>query len=96
MLMKMKIIKQRLNLELNPDKVFIKTLNSSVDFLGWVHFPNYRVLRNSSKRRMFRRLNEKRTKQTIASYLGLLKHGTTFKLTKRVLEYNTSDENYTS
>ncbi|MGB4942544.1 MAG: reverse transcriptase/maturase family protein, partial [Candidatus Moraniibacteriota bacterium] len=63
----------RLNLcfELHPDKVFIKTIASGVDFLGWVHFPDHRVLRTTTKRRMFRRLSEK----NIESYLGLLSHG---------------------
>jgi RNA-directed DNA polymerase len=30
-------LKTRLRLSLHPDKVFIKTLSSGVDFLGWVH-----------------------------------------------------------
>lgn len=38
-----------LRLELHPDKVFIKTLASGVDFLGWVHFPDHRVLRTVTK-----------------------------------------------
>src|SRR3989344_1719012 len=34
-------LEERLKLELHPDKVFIKTLASGVDFLGWVHFPDH-------------------------------------------------------
>src|SRR3989338_112639 len=30
-------------LQLHPKKVFIKTLASGVDFLGWVHFSHHRV-----------------------------------------------------
>ena len=33
-----------LTLELHPNKVSIETLSSGVDFLGWVHFPDHRVL----------------------------------------------------
>jgi hypothetical protein len=59
----------------------IKTLASGVDFLGWVHFPDHRVLRTSSKRRMFRRIEEVNRKDaTIQSYLGLLSHGNARKL----------------
>jgi len=69
-----------LYLSLHPDKVYIRTLASSVDFLGWVHFPTHRVLRTVTKRRMFMRVNEK----NVSSYLGLCKHGNTYKIGARV------------
>lgn len=74
-----------LALELHPDKVYIKTLASGVDFLGWVHFPDHRVLRTASKRRMFRRLkdSEEDDESVRASYRGMLKYGNTFKLRER-------------
>ncbi|HOZ37103.1 MAG TPA: reverse transcriptase/maturase family protein, partial [bacterium] len=37
-------LSEKLKLELHPDKLFLKTLSSGVDFLGWVHFPNHNVL----------------------------------------------------
>ncbi len=64
-------LRVRLSLTLHPDKVFIKTLASGVDFLGWVHFFNYRVLRTVTKKRMFKKVSEKNK----ASYLGMLSHG---------------------
>src|SRR3989338_529289 len=36
-------LSENLRLEVHPDKVFIKTLASGIDFLCWVHFPNHRV-----------------------------------------------------
>ncbi len=81
-------LEKELNLLLHPHKVFIKTLASGVDFLGWIHFPYHRVLRTSTKRRMFKRLKQSHPKESIASYLGLLKHGNTHKLVKRVLDYD--------
>ena len=39
-----------LKLTMHPDKVFIKTISSGVDFLGWVHFSKHRVLRTSTKK----------------------------------------------
>ncbi|RJQ34270.1 hypothetical protein C4568_02905 [Candidatus Parcubacteria bacterium] len=74
-------LRQRLKLELHPDKVFIKTFASGVDFLGWIHFPDHRVLRTSTKRRMVKRTEgADEESPTLRSYLGLLKHGNAGKL----------------
>jgi len=75
-----------LKLSLHSDKVFIKRLSSGVDFLGWVHFHHHRVLRTSTKKRMLKKLKENQTQETLNSYLGLLKHGNTYKLVKRILK----------
>ena len=74
----------KLKLKLHPGKVFIKTIYSSVDFLGWVHFSRHRVLRTTTKRRMFKNIRENPKEETIASYLGLLKHGNSFKLQEKI------------
>ena len=82
-------LREKLKLSLYPDKVFIKTFASGVDFLGWVHFPDHRVLRTATKRRMLRRLTDSPKEETVASYLGLLSHGNTGilrKLLKRAVE----------
>ena len=71
---------ERLKLDLHPDKVFIKTVASGVDFLGWVHFPYHRVIRTSTRRRMFRKLEEDQRREVVASYLGMLSHGNSRKL----------------
>lgn len=81
-----KFLKENLNLELHPDKVFVKTFASGVDFLGWVNFPHHRLLRTSTKKRMFRKLNQNSEKTSQASYLGLLKHGNTYKLAQKIKE----------
>ena len=77
-------LNNKLKLDLHPNKVFIKTISSGVDFLGWVHFPHHRVLRTATKRKMFRKLKclngDENNEKVLASYLGLLKHGDTFKL----------------
>lgn len=73
-----------LKLKLHPDKVFIKTLNSGVDFLGWTHFFDHRALRTATKRRMFKRIKDHPTPETVNSYLGLLKHGNAFGIKKEI------------
>ena len=70
----------RLRLSTHPDKVYIKTIASGVDFLGWIHFPDHRVLRTSTKRRMHRNLSEESSEARRASYRSLLSHGNAHKL----------------
>jgi RNA-directed DNA polymerase len=72
---------ERLKLDLHPNKVSITTLASGIDFLGWVHFPDHRVLRTATKRRILKRMAEHPTPETTASYRGLLSHGNAAKLT---------------
>ena len=81
-----RFLSDELKLEIHPDKIFLKTLASGVDFLGLVNFPDHRILRTSTKRRMIRKIKEKekdlaigligRDKfyETVNSYLGMLKH----------------------
>ncbi len=69
---------RRLKLQLHPNKVSIATVASGVDFLGWVHFTDHKVLRTVTKKRMFRNLKLKEyDTNTLQSYLGLLRHGNT-------------------
>lgn len=79
-------LEKRLRLYLHPNKVSIQTYAAGIDFLGWVHFPDHRVLRTATKRRMMRRVSEQPSDATIQSYLGLLKHGNTFGLKKEFLQ----------
>lgn len=73
-----------LGLELHQHKILIKTIGSGVDFLGWVHFPDHRVLRRATKRRMFKRILANPKEETLNSYYGLLKHGNAKKLEKEI------------
>ena len=80
-------LRERLALTLHPNKVSIATASSGTDFLGWVHFPDHRVLRTSTKRRMLKRIEEVGgNRQNVQSYLGLLKHGNGQKLRKQIQE----------
>lgn len=77
-------LKEQLRLSLNLNKVDLKTLESGVDFLGWVHFPDHRILRTATKKRMFKKLKQKQTSSTLSSYLGLLKYGNTYQLVQKL------------
>lgn len=80
-----RFLRENLALELHPDKIFIKTLASGVDFLGWVHFSDHRILRTRTKQRMIKRVRKNPTSETMQSYLGLLRHGNTDKIRSGVL-----------
>ena len=77
-------LEKELMLTLHPKKLFIKTLASGVDFLGWVNFPKYRILKTSTKRRIFNKLKNNSKQESLVSYLGLLSHGNTYKLVRRI------------
>lgn len=87
-------LESKLHLNLHPNKVFIKTFSSGIDYLGWVHFPYHRVLRTSTKNRMFKNMVLKEgRKETVQSYLGLLRHGDAFKLENKVKNFTTQKLN---
>lgn len=78
-------LEDRLSLNLHPKKVSIETLASGIDFLGWVHFPDHKVLRTSTRHRMTRNLRDSENKNSRQSYLGMLSHGNAHKLSTRLL-----------
>ena len=78
-------LQNKLKLSLHPDKVFISTIASGVDFLGWVHFPSHRVLRTKTKQRMFRNIRSPTSEAGLTSYLGLISHGNTAGLREQVM-----------
>ncbi len=75
-----------LRMELHPNKVTIRKLNTGTDFLGYVSLPHHKVLRTRTKRRMLNKIRKlkcsyeegKITKefleQSMQSYLGMLSH----------------------
>jgi len=77
-------LSDKLKLSLHPNKVFIKSYLSGVDFLGWVHFPDHRVLRTTTKKRMLKNLSINYSEESLASYLGMLKWGNTYKIRLKI------------
>ncbi|TSC87500.1 MAG: RNA-directed DNA polymerase [Microgenomates group bacterium Gr01-1014_7] len=78
-----------LKLELHPSKIIFRRLDWGIDFLGYIVLPHYILPRTKTKRRMFKKLEEKRNSknfnQTIQSYLGYLKHARAYKLRREIL-----------
>lgn len=81
-----RFLSEDLRLTLHPDKIFIKSLASGVDFLGWVHFPDHKVLRTTTKVRMVKRIRQNPKPDKINSYLGLMGWGNTHRLKTDILK----------
>jgi retron-type reverse transcriptase len=81
-------LQKELKLTLHQHKVDIKTHASGLDFLGWIHFPHHRQIRTTTKHKIIKKLKGYPTPQTIISYRGLFSHGNTYKLKKRIDQWN--------
>ena len=91
-------LKENLKINLHPGKVSIKKVDQGIDFLGYVSFYHHRVLRTRTKKRAFRKIKFKKNqlnrkiinpysfKQTLNSYLGILKHCKGLKIKKEILK----------
>lgn len=77
-------LSRELRLDLHPDKIEIRTFASGVDFLGWVHFPDHRVLRAATRRRMGATIEDGAGEASVAAYLGTLGHGNTKRLVQEI------------
>lgn len=85
-----------LKLKIHPNKIFVKTFSSGVDFLGMVNFSHFRILRTKTKRRMLKKLMLKNKNmnngiisgelynQSLQSYLGVLKHCNGYKIEMKI------------
>ena len=77
---------KRLGLKIHPRKVIYTKLSQGIDFLGYVTFPHYRILRTKTKNRMLKKIrklkkdfdqdiiDESFFERSISSYLGMLEH----------------------
>ncbi len=81
-----RFLEANLALDIHQRKTSIETYSSSVDFLGWVHFPTHRVLRTVTKRRMLKRIKETENEIVVQSYIGLLGHGNAKKLHQQIVK----------
>lgn len=78
-------LRAELNLTLHPDKLFIKTWVSGLDFLGWINFPKHRVVRTATKKRALSNLKRNAGNDAMAnSYIGLFSHGNAYGLIAKI------------
>lgn len=63
-----------LSLKLHKNKIYINKVSKGVDFLGYVIFPNYRILRTKTKKRIMKKFRLNPNSESLASYVGMTKH----------------------
>ena len=92
-----RFLNEKLKLSLHSDKISIRKYYRGVDSLGYVSFPHRRILRTKTKRRMFRKIEQrierlkrgeiskKSFNQTIQSYFGVLKHCNSHKVIQNII-----------
>ncbi len=81
-------LSHELQLDLHPEKIEISTFASGIDFLGWTHFSDHRILRTVTKRRIFAAIVGGASMVTIESYKGTLSHGNTRMLFDRITRFS--------
>ncbi len=91
-------LKIRLKMSLHPNKVTIRKYSQGVDFLGYVSFPNFTILRVKTKKRMLKRvefrlinfcdglITKDSLEATLLSYFGMIKHCNAFSVKQELLE----------
>ena len=79
-------LREQLKLELHPNKVEIRGYTKGVDFLGYVSFPYFRLLRKKTEKRMLRKIGrviadyrrnvvtKEYAEASLNSYMGVLSH----------------------
>lgn len=81
-------LESNLKLELHPDKIIMRNLNWGIDFLGYIVLPHYILPRTKTRRRMFKKLAEKRNQhnfeQSLQSYLGYLNHTNSYQVEQQL------------
>ena len=77
-----------LQLTLHPQKLILRKVSTGIDFLGYVVLPHYRVVRTSTRRRIFRKLSISSTatgRASLDSYIGITTHAKGYLLKQRIL-----------
>jgi RNA-directed DNA polymerase len=87
-------LQEKLRLNLHPNKIQLVKYHKGVDFLGYVQFTHHRLMRETSKQRMLRKIShaaylyrhgaieDTRMNATLQSYLGVLKHADAYRLSE--------------
>jgi RNA-directed DNA polymerase len=75
-------LNSHLKLNLHERKIILGKYRSGIDFLGYVCFPNFRVIRTRTKKRMLRKVK----RSNFVSYSGVLKHCRASGLRKTLLQ----------
>ncbi len=91
------LLRERLKLELHPQKISIRSYRQGIDFLGYIILPHHIVIRTKTRRRIFRKLKERAVEYrkgaiteaqfdgVMRSYLGVLSHANAYDIRTELL-----------
>jgi len=87
-----RFLAEKLALEFHPKKICIPSFYQGIDFLGYIIFPKFRLLRTKTRQRIFKKMRERirqynagsitkeTLEQSLQSYLGALSHANAYRL----------------
>lgn len=91
-------LKQKLKLEMHPQKLTIEPWHRGIDFLGAVLFPWHEILRTKTRKRLLQRVDQsvvlykqdlieyEKLRAMVASYMGVISHVKSRKLKKQIIK----------
>ena len=74
-------LNRELSLRLHPKKLFVRTWNQGIDFLGYVILPQATLVRTKTAKRMLRKVSE----DNLTSYMGVCSHADAHELERIIL-----------
>lgn len=89
-------LKEKLKIQIHPKKITITKFSWGIDYLGYVLFPHFTLVRKRTQKRALRKINEKillykrkeiskdKVCATLMSYLGVLSHANTFRFSEKL------------
>jgi len=87
---------EKLKLQLHPNKITIRKVKQGIEFLGYVVFPHYRLVKTKTRHRIFKKLknrvreykegkiSEETLNQSLQSFLGVFSHANSFEITQKL------------
>ncbi len=82
-------LKNRLRLQLHPDKIVLRKLLQGIDFVGYVAFPHHQLPRRKTVRRIIKKASiapKEQLQKALLSYLGYLQHASSHKIQQQLKE----------
>lgn len=91
-----KFVENKLSLKLHPKKATVSPVNEGIDFLGYVVFENYKLLRKSTVKRFIKRtkkyarmveqkkMSGEKFDASVASWMAYAKFGNSWRLRKKI------------
>ncbi len=93
-----RFLKEKLKIEMHPQKLTIEPWHRGIDFLGAVLFPTHEVLRTKTKQRLLKRVSDgvalykndsiayDTMRARVASYMGVVSHVKSRKIKKQIIK----------